>query len=124
MPKLYAEVKRVIGDPAVEVVTGARESRPASPPSSLTSELFRALEAAQKKMYPSAVTIPMMLTGATDNAQLRSKGVQAYGFGPAIEESENDLHGPHSDQERLRERSLYEMAEYLWDVVIQVAAAR
>jgi acetylornithine deacetylase/succinyl-diaminopimelate desuccinylase-like protein len=65
-----------------------------------------------------------MLTGATDMAQLRQKGVQAYGFGPVVDESEIELHGPHSDQERLLESSLYQMVEFLWETVIPVVVHR
>jgi hypothetical protein len=65
-----------------------------------------------------------MLTGATDMAQLRQKGVQAYGFGPVVEESETELHGPHSDQERLLETSMYGMVQFLWETVVPVAAQR
>jgi hypothetical protein len=57
-------------------------------------------------------------------AQLRAKGVQAYGFGPIVEESEIELHGPHSDQERMLESSIYKMTEYLWDTVMEVAATK
>jgi acetylornithine deacetylase/succinyl-diaminopimelate desuccinylase-like protein len=75
-------------------------------------------------MYPRALTIPSMLTGATDNAQLRTKGVQAYGFGPISDESEGDLHGAHSDQERMLESSLHEMVQFLWYTVLDIAASK
>jgi acetylornithine deacetylase/succinyl-diaminopimelate desuccinylase-like protein len=65
-----------------------------------------------------------MLTGATDNAQLRTKGVQAYGFGPISDESEGDLHGAHSDQERMLESSLHEMVQFLWYTVLDIAASK
>ena len=75
-------------------------------------------------MYPGAITLPSMLTGATDNAQLRSKGVQAYGFGPAIEEKEAaGGGGAHGDDEHLSEASLYKEVEFLWRSVSRVAAS-
>jgi len=50
--------------------------------------------------------------------------VQAYGFGPVIDEVDGgEGSGPHSDDERLRETSLYSMARFLWDVVTEVAAS-
>lgn len=122
MPRLYAELRRVINDPSVEVVPPPNDARPFGKPSPLDSELFKALEAAQRKLYPGAITIPGMLTGATDMAQLRQKGVKAYGFGPVTDESEYTLHGAHSDAERLLETSMYDMVRYLWEVVIQIAA--
>jgi acetylornithine deacetylase/succinyl-diaminopimelate desuccinylase-like protein len=67
--------------------------------------------------------LPSMLTGATDNAQLRTKGVQAYGFGPMVDEKEAaGPGGAHGDDERLRESSLYKEVEFLWKSVVRVAA--
>ena len=59
-------------------------------------------------MFPGAITLPSMLTGATDNAQLRARGVQAYGFGPIVDEKDAiGGGGAHGDDERLLETSLY-----------------
>jgi acetylornithine deacetylase/succinyl-diaminopimelate desuccinylase-like protein len=124
MDQLYAEIKRVVADPSVELVTSATRNRPIAPPSSIDSEMFRALERTQKSMFPDAVTIPVMLTGATDMAQLRGKGVQAYGFGAIADESENELHGAHSDQERLLETSIHKMVQFLWYTVLDIAASK
>ena len=124
MDQLYGELRRVISDPSIDIVAVGRDHRRPSPPSRLDTEMFQALQRAQKRMYPGAITIPAMLTGATDMAQLRMKGVQAYGYGPVVEEREVALHGPHSDQERLAESSLYEMTEFLWRTVIDVAATK
>lgn len=124
MDKLYDQMRRVINDPSVEIVSTASDHRAASPPSRIDSEMFRALERTQKRMFPGAITLPAMLTGATDMAQLRAKGVQAYGFGPIVDENEYTLHGPHSDQERMLETSVYKMVEYLWYTVLDVAATK
>jgi len=55
-----------------------------------------------------------MVTGATDLAQLRAKGVQAYGIGPRFDEAEFAEHGWHSDVERLSEDSLYGLVQFMW----------
>lgn len=112
---------KLIDDPSIEIVPNRTGSRPASPPSRFDTELFHAFEAVQKEMFPGAITVPSMLTGATDNAQLRSKGVQAYGFGPIVEEREAaGPGGAHGDDERLRESSLYKEVEFLWRSVTRV----
>jgi len=80
MTRFYAQMRRIIDDPAIDIVPNAEAQRPASPPSRLDTDLFRALEHAQKRMWPAAITLPAMVTGATDLAQLRAKGVQAYGL--------------------------------------------
>lgn len=123
MTRFYAEMERVIGDPAVRIVPAA-PGRPSAPPSRLDTEMFRALEAAQRRLYPNAITIPGMVTGATDLAQLRAKGVQAYGIGPRFDEAEFTEHGWHSDVERLSEDSLHELVRFLWHAVLNVAASQ
>ena len=122
MAKFYSEMKRVINDASVELVP-VKGGRPAGKPSSMDTDLFRAMETAAKKTYPGAITLPGMLTGATDMAQLRAKGVNAYGFGPVIEEKDQSANGAHSDDERLQETALYKMVQFLWDAVTQVSAS-
>jgi acetylornithine deacetylase/succinyl-diaminopimelate desuccinylase-like protein len=125
MEKLYAEMRRIINDPNVEVKANSNYGgRPASPPSRLDTEMFHTLEAATKKTYPGAITLPEMLTGATDMAQLRGKGVQCYGIGPMIAEKDRDIGGAHTDDERLQESALYKFMEYIWNTVTDIAAKR
>jgi len=120
MTKFLAELKRVIGDASVEAAFARAEGRPASPPSRMDTDMFHALERAARRMF-DVPTLPSMLTGATDNAQLRAKGVQAYGFGP-IAAANDPLGGAHSDDEHISVRSLCSMVEYLWNTVLEVAS--
>ena len=125
MPKLYDYLKKVINDPAVEIVQSQRGGRQPGAPSRIDSEMFRSFEAVQREMFPGAITLPAMLTGATDNAQLRAKGVQAYGFGPIVDERDAvGGGGAHGDDERLKEASLYKEVEFIWRSVIPVVAAK
>lgn len=121
--KFMGELKRVIGDDAVEVSLTNRASRPASPASRMDTEMYRALEKAGDRLF-SAPTLPGMLTGATDNAQLRAKGVQAYGIGPVTEAGQGPLGGAHSDDERISIAGLMKMIDYMWTAVLDVAAAQ
>jgi acetylornithine deacetylase/succinyl-diaminopimelate desuccinylase-like protein len=119
----FAEMKKVIGNPAVEIVRRTGLQRPATPPSRLDTEMFRALETVQKSMYPDIRTLPTMQTGATDMSLLRAKGVQCYGIGPAIDVEDAPAgYGSHSDQERIVETALYEFVRFTYGVVTEVAA--
>ncbi len=123
IPKLIEWMKNLIDDPAVEIVQTRSGGREPGAPSRIDSEMFKSFEATQKEMFPGAVTLPAMLTGATDNAQLRAKGVQAYGFGPIVDEKDTVAGGgAHGDDERLRETSLYKEVEFLWRSIIRVVA--
>jgi len=97
--KFLDQIRAVINDPSVEVRWARDRYRPAGS-SRLNTELFTAIEAETKKMYGVDV-LPTMSTGASDKAQIRSKGVQCYGVGPAIDyEDGGKGYGAHSDQER------------------------
>ena len=65
-------MRKVINDPAIEVVPDTRNQRPGAPPSSIESDAFHQIEAAYKTIY-GVTTIPYMSTGATDMAFLRAK---------------------------------------------------
>jgi hypothetical protein len=65
-----------------------------------------------------------MSTGASDMAQLRAKGIQSYGIGPASTQQDQVNYPAHGDVERLAESSLYPFVEYVWTVVNEVAGHR
>jgi len=83
-----------------------------------------ALERAGKRVYPGSTVLPGMLTAATDMAQLRAKGVQSYGIGPAMTEDDRTNYAWHSDVERLSESALYQFVEFTWNSVTRVAASQ
>src|SRR5438105_1713139 len=119
----YAALAKVINDPAVRIER-LPQTRPPSPPSRLGTEMYQALERAAKTIYPGAAVIPSMSTGASDMAQLRAKGIQSYGIGPATTEADDRDYGAHSDVERLAEPSLYPFVQYVWTVVTDVAGRK
>jgi acetylornithine deacetylase/succinyl-diaminopimelate desuccinylase-like protein len=117
----YDAMRRVINDPAVQLIPDSKNARPGAPPSRLDSEAYKAIEASYKKIY-GVITMPQMSTGATDMAFLRAKGVQCYGVGAMVDEEDGAKgFGPHSDQERVLEEAIYKHAEFLWDTVNSIA---
>ena len=115
--QLIGAVTRVINDPMVEVRFAERDGLPRPlGVSGINTDGFRAIESAIAQNYDT-VTIPSMGAGATDNAQLRGKGVQCYGVGPATDaEDAPKGFGAHSDQERILERELQRFMHFTWDV--------
>ncbi len=119
----YDTMRKVINDPAIELVPETANQRPGAPPSKLDSDAYRAVEAAYKSIY-GTITIPVMSTGATDMAFLRAKGVQCYGVGAMVDEEDAPKgYGPHSDQERILEQSLYKHVQFFWQAVNGIAGA-
>jgi acetylornithine deacetylase/succinyl-diaminopimelate desuccinylase-like protein len=123
-PAFLEQVKRVVNDPAVEVRFSAQEVRPSGATARLDSEAYTTLEGAITRVY-NTITLPTMSTGATDMAQLRAKGVQCFGIGPAADMEDGPKgFGAHSDQERLLESELHRFVRLNWEVVTDLARAR
>ncbi len=120
IPLLLARIRNAIDDPGIEMTP--QRGRPAAPASQLDTEAFRAIERVQRRMYPEAITMPSMLTGASDLAQLRAKGMQCYGLGPVSDPMELGAHGAHADDERISEAALVHFVEFVWNVAIELAA--
>lgn len=123
VPAMMAAISARIADPSVAVVP-LPATRPVAAPSPVDSTMFRTLERAASQAYPGATVLPGMMNAATDMAQLRARGVQAYGIGPAMTAAEFAQQGWHSDVERLSEASLYQFVQFLWTAVIETLRAR
>jgi len=121
--QFFAELQKIIGDPAVKIAP-LPIAHPPSPPSSVNTEMYRILEQVSKKMYPGVTVLPTMTTGSSDKAQLRAKGMLSYGIGPYASEADTAQYGAHGDVERLLESSLYNFVEFDWNVVTEVAAKK
>jgi acetylornithine deacetylase/succinyl-diaminopimelate desuccinylase-like protein len=120
----YDMMRKVINDPAVEVVPDARNQRPGAAPSRIDSDAFHSVEAAYKKVY-GVVTLPFMQTGATDMAFLRAKGVQSYGVGAMTDEEDAAKgFGAHSDQERILQEAVYKHLQFFWEAVTSIAGRK
>jgi len=118
---LFETLAQIIDEPTVEIVP-MKVTRPAHDPAPLTTDLFKSFEAVIGERHPGALVLPYMLTGATDSAQLRAAGIQAYGYGPGGYSGENN--GVHGNDEFLRLDAFNEYLKILWYVVLEVAANR
>ena len=117
-------MRKVVNDPAVKVESVARDVRPPTPAARLDTEALSAIQTAVAQNYDT-VLLPTMSTGATDMAYLRTKGIQCYGTGPAVDvEDAPRGFGAHSDQERLSEDELYRFVRFTWDSVFNLVHAR
>jgi acetylornithine deacetylase/succinyl-diaminopimelate desuccinylase-like protein len=123
--QFFAELKRVINDPQVDVKPVEFDGKPRPLGiSTIDSDGFRAIQTAVAQNYDTVV-VPTMANGASDNAELRAKGIQCYGIG-TVRDLEDGLKGfaSHGDQERIVETELYRFVRFNWDVVTSLARAR
>ncbi|GAC1458033.1 MAG: M20/M25/M40 family metallo-hydrolase [Gemmatimonadaceae bacterium] len=122
-PAFLREMARIIDDPAISIVP-LPATRPKTAPSTIGSAMYGSLERAASRVYAGSVSVPSMLTASTDMAQLREKGVQAYGIGPAMTRDDFAQHAWHSDVERLSEDSLYQFVQFVFDAVSDAAVKK
>ena len=120
--EFYALLTDLIDDPNIEIVP-ERIYRPAAPPSGIDNEMFETLEKIAAQVYPGALVLPSMSTGATDMAQVRAMGIPAYGIGPIRSSEEiNSGNGAHSDNERISEEAFADFVRFMWLTVIEISA--
>ena len=122
--RFLEQVKKIVNDPNVEARFPSQNTRPAGVAARVDSEPFKVIEAVNSRIY-NVPTLPTMSTFATDMAQLRAKGVQCYGIGPAVDLEDGPKgFGMHSDQERLLESELYRFMRFNYEVVVELGGTR
>jgi len=120
--ELIARFRQIVNDPAVEVVAGSGPQLPATEPSPLNTPLYRAIEGVILGIHPEDVVIPYMSRGATDGSFLRARGIAVYGVPLFVLEGPDSL--AHANDERISLKNLEDGVELLWQIVMEVAAAR
>lgn len=116
-----AELVRIISDPEVEIESTDEFGFAA--PSPLDGPGPKAIAAAAGQMWPDLPIIPFMSRGATDSRFLRAKGIPAYGIDP-IAVTEEDSRRAHGIDERIPADGLRPAVEFLYRVVVELAAKR
>src|SRR5215468_3422521 len=120
MDALKASLTKLIYDPAIQIVDAENAGqRPSTPPSRLATDGFHSLERAQQKVFPGVPTIPIMQVGATDSAELRIKGVQAYDIGTVM--SAEDRKRIHGNDERIEIAGFGKFIQFLYFATVDLA---
>lgn len=108
-----AVLRRVLADTAIRV---SRVSEPTlSPPSPLRPDVMRPIERLVARMWPGAVIIPEMSTGATDGLYVRNAGIPVYGVS-AVFERIDDVRA-HGRDERIGVKAYHEAAQFWYELV-------
>jgi len=120
--ELVATLQKLVNDPQVRFEVELATRQPA-PPSSLENGFYRAIETVVPQVFPGAIAVPFMSTGATDTAQLRLRNVQAYGVLPfPLTEQENAR--MHADDERIPLEAFRQGIAFLYTLVSSFARAQ
>ncbi len=110
------EVIACIDDPDVRVEFFEGLDTEAPQPASFDTDLFRAIEAAVTDVMPTAVVVPSITVGGTDNRFLRARGIHAYGLIPAVLAG-TERAGFHANDEHITVEHLNSGCELTYDIV-------
>jgi acetylornithine deacetylase/succinyl-diaminopimelate desuccinylase-like protein len=120
--ELIGQLGKVVNDPQVNLKL-APDPGENSPPSDLTSALYKTIERITPQEFSGAITLPFLSTGATDSASLRLHKVQAYGLNP-FPLTEGDDARVHGDDERIPVESFRKGVMFLYHIVSDFASTK
>jgi len=108
-----AVLKRVLADTGIHVTPVQKATL--SPASPLRPDLIQPVTALVKKMWPGAVVVPEMSTGASDGLYVRNAGIPVYGVS-AVFERIDDIRA-HGRDERIGVKAYHEASEYWYQLL-------
>lgn len=126
-------IRTSIDDPGIElkVISAATEPDPVAyykrrasvPPSTIDTDLYRALERAGKKQWPHVVVTPTLMTGTGDSSPWRERGIPVYSVSAA---PVHDAQRPtiHGDDEHVSVNALGQGTRFIYDVLVDVAGRK
>ena len=118
--KFMKEVQRISGVDKIEMLT---EQVPEPTESPANTELMRSIRKVLEKHDPGCITLPYMVTGATDSRFLRKKGIVGYGFSPiksATLSPQEYVPTMHAENERMPLDGLRFSYDVLMDTVLEL----
>jgi acetylornithine deacetylase/succinyl-diaminopimelate desuccinylase-like protein len=108
--EILKRIRQSIGkNAAIEVLL----SSPPTPPSSTSTDVYRAIE---RTLGAQAPLVPSFITGTTDSRYFRERGVPAYGFSPFVLSGE-EVRGIHGADESIPLGRFHEGLETMKRVV-------
>jgi len=128
--QMIAEIKRVIGDPDIEVsiVTPlsqqqARDNylmRTKIPASPVNTALYDALDRNAKRIWKDAILVPTMFEAGTDAIAWRERNVPVYGIYP-YPLDDDILSRMHGNDERIGVEAIKQGSEWIYNTLLDVA---
>jgi acetylornithine deacetylase/succinyl-diaminopimelate desuccinylase-like protein len=116
--EVLARFRKIVNDPAVDVMPASGQEMPATEPSALTTVLYKTLERTFLAATKKAVVVPFMSRGATDGSFLRQKGMAVYGAPIFVRDGRESR--AHGNDERIELENLSRGVGLLWTVVTAV----
>ena len=110
----------MVADPKIKV-SFVGDATP-SKPSPLRPDVMTAVESLTKEMFPGAIVVPVMSTGATDGLYLRNGEVPTYGVDGTF--GDIDDVRAHGRDERVGVKQFFEGLAFQYRLIKMLATAR
>jgi acetylornithine deacetylase/succinyl-diaminopimelate desuccinylase-like protein len=107
----------VLADPKIAVAF-VDEARP-SKPSPMRPEVMNVVESLTRQLYPGAVVVPVMSTGATDGLYLRNTEIPTYGVDGTF--GDMDDVRAHGKDERVGVKQYFEGLEFQYRLIKELS---
>ncbi|HZU22654.1 MAG TPA: M20/M25/M40 family metallo-hydrolase [Terriglobales bacterium] len=117
-----ALMRKVVNEPNVTVEAQDKKFRPANA-SRLDTPLLAAIRQVSAHYFGDAPVVPRMTSGYTENQIYRELGITSYGFSPYATTAEEGA-TEHGDNERIRVEEVQRGFRVLYDVVMEISAAK
>ncbi len=113
-------ITQLVNDPRVTVKFAGGSPNAGSEPSSVETELYRALARESKVQWPTAEVTPYLFQAGTDAAAWRSRGIPVYGIYP-YPITNDELRRMHGNDERVSIASLQQGTDMIYRTLVSVA---
>ena len=125
-------IEKLVADPRITVKLAVAPAAPPSAapaaaaaattfgPSSVETELYKALALESKAQWPTAEVTPYLFQAGTDAAAWRSRGVPVYGIYP-YPITNDELRRMHGNDERVSVESLRQGTDMIYRTLVRVA---
>ncbi len=107
-------IEQQLGDAGI-TVTPAGEKAVVGPPPPLSAAILDPVRSIGASIWPEAVLVPTMSTGATDSRFLNAAGIPSYGLSGMFHDAEGSH--AHGLDERIRVKSLLDGRRFLHEVI-------
>jgi acetylornithine deacetylase/succinyl-diaminopimelate desuccinylase-like protein len=115
---VIGRLRRAVADSLVTFEVASRGDD--APASDFRSPMFEALRESVRDLDPSLLVVPYLSTGATDSAQLRAWGMQAFGVLP-FPMNQDDEDRMHGNDERVPVSAMGFGTRLIYGTILRVA---
>jgi len=112
------EIRRRLADPGLKIEVTYESDDPVVTPQD--TPFYRALESAVLRHHPGAIVSPILIPYGTDSNAFRPRGVNSYGFVPAVLSAEI-VASMHGDAERVPAGELGKAIRILFEALRETA---